>query len=324
MMNGQIKIYTIVKTEAGSYRVIDAEVLLDVQNIPNFDDTGTPAWDGRSDRQVTGILVAGTPENPVIYVSSSDPKWGGPQGSGGDRALDTNSGTITRLSWTGLAWEVIDIVRGLPRSEENHSTNGMEYVHIQGKPYLLVTSGGSTNAGAPGRNFAWITEYALSAAVLIIDLEAIEALPTKVDSFSGREFKYDLPTLDDPSRPNVNGIYDPNDPSYDGIDVGDPFGGNDGLNMAMLVAGGPVQIFSGGYRNTYDLVVTQNGRVYLTDNGPNQNWGGLTENEGNPNSITNNYPIGEPGGNETTARRRRAATRHGATAGTGTASSDAV
>ena len=72
---------------------------------------------------------------------------------------------------------------------------------------------------------------------------------------------YDLPTLDDPAQPGTN-------------DNNDPFGGNNGDNQAKLVAGGPVQIYSPGYRNAYDLVLTEAGRLYVTDNGPNAGWGG--------------------------------------------------
>ena len=298
-LNGQIKIYTIQKSGQNTYQVIAAEVLVDIQNIPNHDDIGTPAWDGRSDRQSTGITTAGTSTNPIIYISSSDPKWGGPTSSGGDRVLDTNSGIISRLTWTGSTWEVVDLVRGLPRSEENHSTNGLEYTLINGKPFLLVCSGGNTNAGSPGKNFAYTQEYVLSGAVLSIDLTAINNISTKTDLVSGRKYKYDLPTLDDPSRPNANGIYNPNQSGYNGIDVGDPFGGNDGLNMAMIDQGGPVQIFSSGYRNTYDLVVTRLGKVYLTDNGPNSNWGGMPEFESDASKVTNRYLNGEPGNNST-------------------------
>ncbi|MFO7822728.1 MAG: PKD domain-containing protein, partial [Cyclobacterium sp.] len=293
-VDGTIKIYTILKAGLNQYEVTDVEILNGVKEIPNFDDNGKPAYDNRNKRQITGITVVGTASNPVIYATSSDPKWGGPSG---DKVLDTNSGTITRLTWTGSEWEVIDMVRGLPRSEENHSTNGLEYTLINGKPYLLVTSGGFTNGGAPSKNFTYITEYALGAAILSVDLEAIEVMETKLDPISGRQVKYDIPTLDDPSRPNKNFIYDPNHPGYDGIDENDPFGGNDGLNMAMLVAGGPVQIFSGGYRNSYDLVVTESKKVYATDNGANVNWGGLPENEGDPLLVNNNFLVGEPGGN---------------------------
>jgi uncharacterized protein YjdB len=293
-LNGLIRVYSIEKTAINSYRVTGIETISLVRSIPNHDDTGTLAWDGRSNRQITGIEVVGTAENPIIYVGSSDPQWGGPSG---DKVLDTNSGVISKLTRTGSTWDVVDLVRGLPRSEENHSTNAVKHSFINGKPYLLVASGGFTNAGSPSTNFTWITEYALSAAILSVDLEGIEALPTKIDPISGRKFKYDIPTLDDPSRPNVNGVYNPNQSDYDGIDVGDPFGGNDGLNMAMIVEGGPVQIFTPGYRNAYDFVVTEAGKVFVTDNGANANWGGLPENEGNANTVTNRYLIGEPGGN---------------------------
>lgn len=292
-LNGEIKIFTIEKPSPNTYQVEAVEILLGVKTIPNHDDNGKPAYDKRNKRQSTGITVGGTAANPVIYVSSSDPKWGGPNG---DTALDTNSGIITRLTWNGSSWDVVDLVRGLPRSEENHSTNGMQLVTIKGKPYLLVASGGFTNAGSPSKNFAYISEYALSGAILSLDLNALNALPTKVDQRLGRSYKYDLPTLDDPSRANVNNVYDPNDPNYDGVDVNDPFGGNDGLNMAMLVPGGPVQIFSAGYRNAYDLVVTNSGKVYVTDNGANGTWGGLPEHEGNAKLVNNNYRESEPGG----------------------------
>ena len=231
-LNGEVKIYTIFKPDRNIYEVTSVETLFGVKSIPNHDDNGQSAYDNRSNRQSTGLTVGGTASNPVIYVSSSDPKWGGPSG---DKALDTNSGIITRLTWNGTDWDVMDLVRGLPRSEENHSTNGVKLTTIQGKPFLLVASGGLTNAGAPSKNFAYISEYALSAAVLSIDLEAIDALPTKVDPVSKRVFKYDLPTLDDPTRANVNNIYNPNEAGYNGIDVNDPFGVNDGLNMTMVV-----------------------------------------------------------------------------------------
>ena len=53
---------------------------------------------------------------------------------------------------------------------------------------------------------------------LSIDLAAIDLLPTLTDSH-GAQYKYDIPTLDDPSRANANGIEDPLDAGYDGIDV---------------------------------------------------------------------------------------------------------
>lgn len=288
-LNGNVDIFTVQKNGANDYVAIDGEELTAAANHPNHNDDGSNAGGGR---QATGLTVAGTATNPVVYVTHSDSRIGGPSG---DKNLDTNSGVITRFYWNGSSWDVVDIVRGLPRSEENHSTNGLEFVTVNGNDYLIVCSGGFTNAGAPSDNFAWITEYTLSGAILSVDLTALEALPIQTDAGSGRSYIYDIPTLDDPTRPNVNGITDPDDPGYDGIDVGDPWGGNDGLNQGMLVIGEPVQMFSPGYRNTYDLAIGPDGKVYATDNGANGGWGGLPINEGDPALVNNSYDPSEPG-----------------------------
>ncbi|PQJ15198.1 hypothetical protein BST99_05160, partial [Aureicoccus marinus] len=289
---GAIKILTLNRQPDTTYVITAMEELFDIQAIQNHNDDGST--DISTVRETIGITVTGTASNPVFYVTSSDFRIGGGSGGGnGDIGLDTNSGIITRFTWTGSTWDVVDIVRGLPRSEENHATNGLEFVTINGVDYLIVSSGGNTNAGSPSVNFAYTTEYALSAAVLSVNLDMIEAMPIQLDN--GRRYIYDLPTLDDPTRPNINGIIDPDNPAYDGIDVNDPFGGNDGLNQAIIDPTGPVQIYSPGYRNTYDLVVTESGALYVTDNGANGGWGGFPENEGNGATVTNNYVTGEPG-----------------------------
>ena len=279
--NGTIYAYTIVKNGPGNYEVTNTESILLVRQIQNHDDDGSV--NPIVSRQVTGILVTGTASNPVLYVGSSDWRIGG-AGKGGDKNLDTNSGVISKLTWNGSSWEKIDVVRGLPRSEENHANNGMQL--DESNNILYVAQGGHTNAGAPSTNFAFQTEYALAAAILEIDLNLIDT------QFGG---SYDLPTLDDPTRPNTG----PN-----GSDQGDPFGGNDGLNQAKLVPGGPVQIHSPGYRNAYDIVRTKTpgkeNRLYTIDNGANGGWGGHPANEGafgNPltTTVTNNYVPGEPG-----------------------------
>lgn len=290
--SGNIKIFTVERTGAGQYSVLSMEVLSDIKNIQDHNDDGS--FFSNSNRETTGLTVSGTAANPIIYATSSDFRIGGGGGGTSDRdiGLDTNSGIITQFSWNGSSWDVIDLVRGLPRSEENHATNGLEFITVNGTDYLIVTQGGHTNAGAPSNNFGRTVEYALSGAVLSVNLNQINALPILNDN--GRNYIYDIPTLDDPSRANSNGITDPDNPSYNGIDVNDPFGGNDGLNQAVVVTGGPVQIFSPGYRNTYDVVVTESGAVYATDNGANGGWGGLPESEGG-GSATNDYNSSEPG-----------------------------
>ncbi|MGI9457830.1 MAG: malectin domain-containing carbohydrate-binding protein [Aeoliella sp.] len=132
---------------------------------------------------------------------------------------------------------------------------------------LYLAIGSHTNMGAPSNNFAFLPEYALSAAILSIDLDAIG------------ETTYDLPTLDDEDHP--------------GADPNDPFGGNDGKNQAMLVPGGPVQVHAPGFRNPYDLIITSAGHMFTIVNGPNADWGDVPIGEGPDGNATN--AINEPG-----------------------------
>ena len=285
--DGTIFAYTISRQASNNYVVTNVETILLVKSMLNHNDDGTlNASLGK--RQVTGILLSGTAQQPILYVSSSDPRIGGPSG---DQNLDTNSGVISRLIWNGNGWDKVDLVRGLPRSEENHAVNGMQLDETSNTLYLAV--GGNTNAGSPSQNFASLTEYAYSCAILSIDLDAIDAMPTQTD-FGGLAFyKYDLPTLDDPDRDNSSGNQD----------INDPWGGNDGLNQAKLVVDGPVQIYASGFRNAYDFLITRlpgkEGRMYTVDNGPNGGWGGHPDGEGPPNdgtsNATNQYLTGEPG-----------------------------
>jgi glucose/arabinose dehydrogenase len=251
-IDGAINAYTIDRTARNHYEVTATETITQVADIPNHDDNGGLRPDVTG-RLVTGLLVVGTAARPVLYVSSSDPRFGG--GAEGDTGLDTNSGVITRLRRDGTTWRRRNLVRGLPRSEEVHATNGLALdpsTHT-----LYVAQGGNTNMGAPSDSFGGLAEYALSAAILSVDLRALGT------------GSYDLPTLNDPTRAG--------DP-----DAHDPFGGNDGLNQATVVPGGPVQVYSPGYRNPYDLLMARNGNLYGTDNGANAGVGGLPVGEGTP------------------------------------------
>ncbi len=305
--NGLIIANTIVRNGSKDYTVVESEKIFGVKNsTANHDDDGelnteTLTVNGfplnlASERQLTGLLVVGTPENPVVYATSSDPRIGG-GGEFNDTGLDTNSGIIHRITKVNGNWVKVDIVRGLPRSEENHATNGLQYDELNN--ILYVANGGNTNAGGPSNNFALVTEYALSAAILSVDLNVIDAMP--VLTANGQQYVYDIPTLDDPTRDNLNGIDDPANPGYDGIDVNDPFGGNNGLNQAKLVLGGPVQLAATGFRNPYDVVLTENGRLYSVDNGANSGWGGFPVGEdeypggASPGTCTNDYDPAEPG-----------------------------
>lgn len=264
-MLGLIRIFEIERDDVNDYRVISEEIISLIQNIPNHDDDGE-ANTAINKRLVTGLLVAGSASDPVIYVASSDPRIGGGP-SHTETGLDTNSGVISRLTRTANgSWKKLDLVRGLSRSEENHHTNGMALNEATQR--LYVAAGGNTNQGGPSNNFAKLPEYALSAAILEIDLGAIG------------ESTYDLPTLDDETR-------------FGTEDKGDPFGGNDGRNQAMLVPGGPVQVYAPGFRNAYDIVLTDEGRMYTIDNGSNSGWGGPPIGEGVDGKCSNQQS--EPG-----------------------------
>ncbi|MEM7572344.1 MAG: malectin domain-containing carbohydrate-binding protein [Bacteroidota bacterium] len=276
--NGIIYAFTVIREEAPngdiSYTVTDTETIdLIQQGVPNHDDDG--AENSTNIRQVTGILVTGTAQNPILYVTSSDWRIGG-GGSGADKNLDTNSGVLSKLTFNGTNWDKVDLVRGLPRCEENHSTNGMA---LDGN-ILYVQSGGHANKGAPSNNFAGTSEFFLSAALLRVDLAQLNSMPVYTDPRNNAQYVYDLPTLNDPERNDIS-FGDPDFPYPAGhpmatatIDIGDPFGGNNSLNQAFAEPGGPVQVFSPGYRNAYDVVVTEAGSIFTFDNGPNGGWGG--------------------------------------------------
>ena len=267
--SGVIKAYTVARSSTGSYSVTATETISLINAMPNRNDNGA-LNSAVTGRLVTGIVVTGTASSPVIYAGSSDPRIGaGPDGS--DLNLDTNSGIISKLTKGTSGWTKQDLVRGLPRSEENHTANGLA-LSADGQT-LYVAQGGNTNKGAPSNNFANLPEYALSAAILSVNLSA---LPLNAP--------YDLPTLDDDSRTGTP-------------DVNDPFGGNDGKNQAKLVPGGPVQVYAPGFRNPYDVLVTSGGKMYSIDNGGNSGWGDVPVGEGPGGTCTN--AINEPG---TTAR----------------------
>jgi hypothetical protein len=248
--NGVIKAYTVARNGANQYAVTATETIPIVNTIPNHDDDGS-ANPGITTRLVTGILVTGSAQQPEIYVTSSDPRIGG--STHGDLGLDTNSGALSKLTKSGGSWTKQDLVRGLPRSEENHTSNGMAKVGST----LYIAQGGNTNAGAPSQLFAQLPEYALSAAILSVSLNAIP------------EGGYSLPTLGGTAS---------------------PFGGDDGLNQALLESTGPVKVYAPGFRNPYDLVQTAAGRLYSIDNGGNAGWGTVPENEGPAGNCTNAMP----------------------------------
>jgi hypothetical protein len=246
---GLIHRFTIARRD-GAFAVTASEVIQAVQEIPNHRDDGQPLPNLR-ERLVTGLVVAGDSNHPVLFVSSSDPRLD-------NREIDTNSGVISRLDWTETGWRRTDLVRGIPRSRYDHAPNGLALDAASNILYLSV--GANTNLGAPASPFYLLPEYALSGAILAIDLTRLG------------DATHDLPTLDDPDRPGSP-------------DAGDPFGGHGGLNQAFLDPEGPVTLYATGLRNAYDLVFTPLG-LFTIDNGPNDEFGGFPLNPDSPESAT--------------------------------------
>ncbi|WP_440991677.1 malectin domain-containing carbohydrate-binding protein [Haloarchaeobius baliensis] len=276
--NGMVYALNVSRDGENSYSVTSQEAIDAVQDIPNHDDLGNHV-PGETTRQITGLTVGGTAAQPVVYVSSSDPTI---DVGTDDDDTDTNSGAISRLTFdwnTDGSLASVDhevMVLGLPRSEENHATNGLDLSDDEGT--LYVAQGGHTNKGAPSNNFGHTPEYALSAAVLSIDLDQIEAnysvnnLQNYDTDYPDLPFYYGIPTIQ-------------NEDSTPGDDL--PFGGANGTNQAMWVADGPVQVYSSGYRNPYDLALSEDDQLYVIDNGPNGGWGGQPVNEGPGGTCTN-------------------------------------
>ncbi|MFT7589341.1 MAG: hypothetical protein ACI959_001559, partial [Limisphaerales bacterium] len=267
---GLIRVYSVTRSGAGDYSVTANDSINLIANIPNHDDDGTlnPLILGR---QVTGILATGTAANPILYVSNSDPRGF----SGDSTILDTNSGTITKLSWTGTAWEMVHVVRGLPRSGNGHSGNGLSLDSASNTLYHAM--GGHTNMGAPSTQFASLPEYAFSAAILSFDLNTIEALPLQIDG--GQSWHLDMPTLDDPDPSRNTAIF--------GEDLNDPFGGHYGNNQAKITLGFPVQVHATGFRNIFDVLYSSKNQLYTFDNGPNNGWGDIPVSAG-PSGVCSN------------------------------------
>lgn len=316
--DGTIKIAQVEKS-GNTFQVVgEVEIINLIRDIPNHDDDGTLSTNpnAQNARQVTGIFVDENANGDVvIYANSSDPRIGA--GPAGDVNLDTNSGVISRLTLTDSTaqfgdarWDKIDLVLGLPRSEENHSINGLdirtEQVNGETHEILYLAAGGNTNRGGPSEFFTWQSEYYYSAAVLRVDLTQLEAIENSEGIKGGTEYVdpyvYALPTLNDPTRPDdaqgrdiVAGVTNPND-----LEAADTFGGNDGRNQAKFDPNGPVQVYSPGYRNHYDVVITENGNLYTWDNGPNNGFGdvALTAdgravdlNDADPtNDVATNFP----------------------------------
>ena len=97
---------------SGQYSVTQSEAInLVKEGVQNHTDDGLATT--VKERQVTGIYLAGTSNNPILYVSSSDSLIGG-KGAGNDKNLDTNSGMLSKLTWNGTQWDKVCLLYTSP------------------------------------------------------------------------------------------------------------------------------------------------------------------------------------------------------------------
>jgi hypothetical protein len=212
-----------------------------------------------------------TADNPILWVTHNDalPYFGTPP-----RHF---SGALSRLTATGLGtpselWTSTEFAYGFPRSVKDHLTNSIDF-GPDGALYL--TQGSITAMGSRDNAWGQEPETILSAAILRIDVTALEgyapaALPLNVAT--------GVPSSDGNLRDNNN--YSLGDPELATLGLYDP-----------MAPGAPVTLYATGVRNAYDVVWHSNGELYAPANGSAN--GGSAASPGTPNPLPNscNYRI---------------------------------
>ncbi|QDU67839.1 choice-of-anchor D domain-containing protein [Engelhardtia mirabilis] len=129
------------------------------------------------------------------------------------------------------------LITKLPTSNHDHAVNGLVF---DNNGDLLINIGSQTNAGVPHPNSGDLPESPLSASM-------IKALT---------------------SRPDFNGALSYVETGSGQVNNNQVFGG-----VVDLAPGTHVEVHAPGIRNAFDLALHTNGRVYVTDNGPNFGFG---------------------------------------------------
>ena len=145
------------------------------------------------------------------------------------------------------------LITSLPVSNHDHGVNGIEFDQ-HGDLYVAI--GGNTNAGVRHCKLGDVPESPLSGAI-------VKARITKL---------------------GFNGTIQYVNTSGGGFNSDQVFGGS-----VDVAPGVDVDVFAPGLRNPFDLVLSTNGLLYGTDNGPNTSFG-----EASTSATTQGPPVMAP------------------------------
>ena len=73
--NGEILMLKVKREKANDYVIEENLKILQIKEMQNHKDDGSEDNE-KVKRQVTGLVVTGTAENPILYVTSSNPNIG--------------------------------------------------------------------------------------------------------------------------------------------------------------------------------------------------------------------------------------------------------
>jgi hypothetical protein len=157
--------------------------------------------------------------------------------------VDPSSGVLTKLvvDANGNVVSDTDLVKGLPRSGENHGPNGTA---IGPDGWLYLAQGGNTNNGAQSEPFSFFPEVPLSSSIIRINVHDITST---IDVSKGSRFTFTSP----PST------------AYQ-------LAGSAADNGTVP---GKVELYATGFRNPYDVLWHSNGKLYTSENEANQGFG---------------------------------------------------
>ena len=170
--DGTIKVLTVARADAQRVRGHgDARRSPSCRSMPNRNDDGT-LNPGVTGRLVTGLLVTGTAGQPRRSTSCRrDPRIGGGD-SGADLDLDTNSGILSRLTRYGGRRGPRPTSSAVCRGPRRTTPATAWRIDPATDRCSSPTAATRTRA-RPRTTSPCLPEYALSAAILSVDLDAI-------------------------------------------------------------------------------------------------------------------------------------------------------